>query len=50
MEKPEWVNVGKGAADGDLIEVTGPLQPGDKVVKRANDQIRDGTPLQSSAK
>jgi len=48
--KAEWVDVGKGAADGDLIEVTGTLQPGDKVVKRANDEIRDGTPLQSSAK
>src|SRR5215467_9649241 len=48
--KAEWVNVGRGAADGDFIEVTGPLQPGDKVVKRANDEIRDGTPLQSLAK
>jgi len=48
--KAEWVNVGKGAADGDFIEVIGPLQPGDKVVKRANDELREGTPLQSAAK
>jgi len=48
--KAEWVNVGKGAADGDFIEVIGPLKPGDKVVKRANDELREGTPLQSAAK
>jgi len=48
--KAEWVNVGKGAADGDFIEVIGSLKPGDKVVKRANDELREGTPLQSAAK
>src|SRR5262245_44918888 len=48
--KAEWVNVSKGAADGDFIEVIGPLKPGDKVVKRANDELREGTPLQSAAK
>jgi membrane fusion protein (multidrug efflux system) len=48
--KAEWVNVRKGAADGDFVEVIGPLQAGDKVVKRANDELREGTPLQSPAK
>src|SRR5262252_2622096 len=48
--KAEWVNVGKGAADGDSIEVIGPLKPGDKVVKRANDELREGTSLQSASK
>src|SRR5256712_12838517 len=43
--KAEWVNVTRGAADGDLAEVIGPLQGGDKVVKRANDELREGTPL-----
>jgi RND family efflux transporter MFP subunit len=44
--KAEWVNVTKGAADGDLLEVTGSgLQPGDRVVKRATDEIRDGSAL-----
>ena len=38
------------AADGDFIEVIGPLQAGDKVVKRANDELREGTPLQTAAK
>ncbi len=44
----EWVDVRKGAAEGDLIEVTGALAPGDLIVKRATDtdEIREGTPLQ----
>src|SRR6266566_471157 len=48
--KAEWVNVSKGAGDGDLIEVIGPLQAGDKIVKRANDELREGTPLQNASK
>jgi membrane fusion protein, multidrug efflux system len=43
--KAEWVNVVKGAAEGDLVEVSGALQPGDRVVKRATDEIRDGAAL-----
>lgn len=41
----EWIDVRKGAADGDLIEVIGNLSAGDKVVRRATDEIRDGSPL-----
>jgi len=41
----EWVNVSKGVADGDLIEVSGNLHAGDKIVKRATDEIRDGALL-----
>jgi len=48
--KAEWVNVRKGAVDGDLQEVIGELQAGDKVVKRAYDELREGTPLQSPSK
>jgi RND family efflux transporter MFP subunit len=43
----EWVNVQKGVTEGDLIRVLGPLQPGDLVVKRATDEIREGTTLKS---
>ncbi|MDE3167015.1 MAG: efflux RND transporter periplasmic adaptor subunit, partial [Acidobacteriota bacterium] len=43
--KAEWVNVTRGASDGALIEVSGALQPGDRVVKRATDEIREGSPL-----
>jgi membrane fusion protein (multidrug efflux system) len=46
----EWVDVKKGVAEGDLVEVMGNLKPGDQVVRRATDEIRDGTPLQSSSK
>lgn len=41
----EWVNVRRGAAEGDLVEVMGELQAGDLVVARATDEIRDGSPL-----
>src|SRR5213593_2796814 len=48
--KAEWVNVSKGGADGDLQEVIGELQAGDKVVKRAYDELREGAPLKSPSK
>jgi RND family efflux transporter MFP subunit len=48
--KAEWVDVKKGVSDGDLVEVIGNLKAGDKVVRRATDEMRDGTPLQASAK
>lgn len=43
--KAEWVNVRKGPADGDLVEVMGALNPGDKVVKRGTDELREGAAL-----
>jgi len=43
--RAEWVNVQKGSADGDLIRVIGPLKDDDRVVKRATDEIREGTEL-----
>jgi membrane fusion protein, multidrug efflux system len=46
----EWVDVRKGAAEGDLVEVTGSLQSGDLVVKAATDEIREGTPLAPAKK
>ena len=48
--RAEWVDVRKGAADGDLIEVTREPKAGDMVVRRATDEMREGTPLQSEAK
>jgi membrane fusion protein (multidrug efflux system) len=41
----QWVDVRKGAAEGDLIEVLGALKPGDMVVRRATDELRDSSPL-----
>jgi RND family efflux transporter MFP subunit len=46
----EWVDVKKGAGEGDLVEVIGNLKAGDRVVRRATDEIRDGTPLTASPK
>jgi RND family efflux transporter MFP subunit len=43
--RAEWVNVQKGAANGDLFRVIGPIQEGEMVVKRATDEIREGTTL-----
>jgi membrane fusion protein, multidrug efflux system len=37
-----WVNVGRGARVGDLIEVFGSLKDGDLVVRRGTDEIREG--------
>jgi RND family efflux transporter MFP subunit len=48
--RAEWVNVAKGDADGDLVEVSGNLRPGDLVVRRATDEIREGTALQTVSK
>ena len=48
--KAGWVDVKKGVTDGDLVEVIGNLKPGDRVVRRATDEIREGTPIQAAAK
>jgi RND family efflux transporter MFP subunit len=43
--RAEWVDVVKGAAEGNLVEVRGNLRAGERVVRRATDEIREGTPL-----
>ena len=43
--KAEWVDVKKGPSDGDLIEILGNVQAGDRVVRRATDEVRDGARL-----
>src|SRR5881409_1743486 len=39
----QWVNVGRGARIGNLVEVFGPLMEGDAIVRRGTDEIRDGS-------
>jgi membrane fusion protein, multidrug efflux system len=39
----EWVTVTRGAAVRDLVEVYGPLQDGELVVRRGSDELREGT-------
>jgi membrane fusion protein (multidrug efflux system) len=48
--RAEWVDVRKGAAEGDLIEVLGDLKAGDLVVRIATDEIREGSAIQTRAK
>jgi len=43
--RAEWVDMKKGAAEGDLIEVIGNLRPGDMVVGRATDELREGAAI-----
>src|SRR6266446_752429 len=38
----QWVNVGRGARVGDLVEVFGALKEGDTIVRRGTDEIREG--------
>jgi membrane fusion protein, multidrug efflux system len=45
--RAEWVDVRKGDAGGDLIEVLGDLKAGDLIVRRATDEIREGVTLQA---
>ena len=39
----QWVEVKKGVESGDVMEIYGNLQKGDQVVKKASDEIRDGS-------
>lgn len=40
------MQVDVGIASGELIEVRGPIQPGDRVVIRGNERLRAGQPVQ----
>jgi RND family efflux transporter MFP subunit len=38
----QWVNVGRGARVGDLVEVFGALKEGDMILRRGTDEVREG--------
>ncbi len=40
-----WVDVRKGTAFGEQVAIRGNIKQGEKVLKRASDEIREGTPL-----
>jgi len=44
--RAEWVTVSRGTPAGELVEVLGSLHAGDVIVKRASDEIREGTKLE----
>ena len=46
----EWIDVRKGPAEADQVEIIGNLKAGDMVVRRASDEIREGTPLRSQSR
>ena len=45
----EWVDVRRGEVNGNVIEVFGDLREGDMVVRRGNDEIRQGTKITQTA-
>jgi membrane fusion protein, multidrug efflux system len=45
--RARWVDVRRGATVGNLVEVFGNLKPGDEIVERGTDEIRDGSQLQA---
>jgi RND family efflux transporter MFP subunit len=48
--RAEWVDVRRGATDGELTEVLGDLKAGDLIVRRATDEIREGSSLPAPGK
>jgi membrane fusion protein (multidrug efflux system) len=46
--RAEWVDVRRGFTDGDLVEVIGGVHPGDRVVRRATDEVREGAKLEAA--
>ncbi|HEY7304775.1 MAG TPA: efflux RND transporter periplasmic adaptor subunit [Bryobacteraceae bacterium] len=46
--RAQWVNVRKGPAVGNFVEVQGDLKPGDEIVEHATDEIREGAVLKST--
>ena len=45
--RAQWVNVSRGAMSGGLVEVWGALSPGDTIVRRGTDELRESTPLRA---
>lgn len=45
--KAEWVDVKKGRETGGKIEIFGALQAGDQLVKKASEEVRDGSDIKS---
>jgi membrane fusion protein, multidrug efflux system len=45
--RAEWMDVRPGPTVGTLLEVNGSLKPGDEIVERGTDEIREGSELKS---
>ncbi len=46
--RAQWIDVRRGPVTGNLVEVHGDLKPGDEIVERGADEIRDGSELKSA--
>jgi len=46
-QKAEWVDVKKGREAGDKTEIYGNLNAGDKIIKTATDEIRNGSEMRN---
>jgi membrane fusion protein (multidrug efflux system) len=46
--RAQWVDVRRGPTVGNLVEVSGDVRPGDEIVERGTDEIRDGSELKGS--
>ncbi|MEO5976828.1 MAG: efflux RND transporter periplasmic adaptor subunit [Chryseolinea sp.] len=44
----EWVNIQQGNSLDSLVEVFGAIEAGEKIVKLANEELRNGQPLKSN--
>ena len=43
--RAQWIDVRKGPAAGEDVTIRGQIAAGQSIVKRASDEIREGTPL-----
>ncbi|MGN6493831.1 MAG: efflux RND transporter periplasmic adaptor subunit [Agriterribacter sp.] len=43
--KAKWIEVKKGREQGDQVEIFGDIQPGDTLVKNANEEMRNGAQI-----
>jgi RND family efflux transporter MFP subunit len=48
--RAEWVDVRKGATEGNLVEVIGNLEAGDRVLRQPTDEIADGSSIRAERK
>jgi RND family efflux transporter MFP subunit len=48
--RAEWIDVVRGAPEGDLIQVRGALKVGDRVIRRATDEVREGSAVSEKHK
>jgi hypothetical protein len=46
--KAVWVDIQKGREADGKVEIFGPLQPGDQLVKIASEEVRNGSEIKNT--